>query len=74
MHANVLYDDFAGDNRVVKTLLYGVDYRTAACVSGTVISEMYCTKPNGTVITKNGICNEVSDCRIRINRPMRRLF
>ncbi len=74
LSVNVLYDDFSSGNRVLKTLMHGVDYRTAACASGTVISATYCTKPDGSVITKNAACGVENDCRIKINKPMRKLF
>ena len=72
---NVLYDDFSGvDNtRLNKTLLRNVDFKTAACKSGFVISSKYCTLSNGTELVKDNICT-TKDCYYKVNRPMRRLF
>ena len=71
---NILYDDFSNDTRTVKILARNVDYKTGACKSGNVVSTTYCTLHDGTVVQKDAICDDVSDCRIQVNRPMRKLF
>ena len=67
MNANILYDDYATGNRVVKVLATKLDYKTAACRTGFIQSNKYCGN-----ITVDQTCNNPEvDCRFIINKPMK---
>ena len=69
---SILYDDYdSEDQRHVKALMVGVDFREAYCSTGAVTSEVYCKK-NGSTIPKNAVCNNSEHaCRIKVNKPFR---
>lgn len=72
LNFNVFYDTFS-TKRAQKMLSRDVDFRTAACMTGYIVSPTYCKK-GATVISKNASCTKESDCRFKVNKPLKGLF